>query len=85
MRTTIIFDDELGERLRHQAKKEGKSFSAFLANAGRKALENRPTEPSEPFHLITFRGDGAALGMDLDQTNDLLAAEDERHYGGHLE
>lgn len=85
MRTTIILDDELGARLRHQAKQEGKSFSAFLADSGRKALETRPTEPSEPFHLITFRGEGVTPGINLDRTNDLLVAEDECHYGDRSE
>lgn len=61
----------------------GKGWSSLQTTSISQLL--RPTEPSEPFHLITFRGDGAVLGMDLDRTNDLLAAEDERHYGGHLE
>ena len=81
MRTTIIIPDELGERLRNQARREGKSFSAFLAEAGRKALESRTTAHAEPFRLITFRGDGPTQGVDLDRTNELLAAEDERLYG----
>ena len=82
MRTTIILDEELGERLRQRARQEGKSFSAFLADAGRQALDTSPTKVGEPFRLITFRGDGGEPDMDLDRTNELLAVEDERGYGG---
>ncbi len=81
MRTTILLDDELGARLRAQARKEGKSFSAFLADAGRKALESETKKGVEPFQLITFRGEGPMKGIDLDKTGELLAAEDHSTYG----
>ncbi len=81
MRTTIILNDELGARLREKARQEGMSFSAFLADAGRRALESDEEPVNEPFHLITFRGDGPVDGVDLDRTNELLAAEDRRFYG----
>lgn len=81
MRTTIILDDELCERMRRQARQEGKSFSAFLADAGRRSLESRSSTHREPFRLITYRGDGAHAGIDLDRTNDLIAAEDGQIYG----
>jgi len=85
MRTTIILDDELGERLRNQARQEGKSFSAFLADAGRKALESRSAPERRPFQLITFRGDGTYANVDLDKTNELIAAEDSKLYGERSE
>lgn len=81
MRTTIILDDELGERLRHQARKDGKSFSAFLADAGRRALESRSEPPHPLFQLITFRGNGSFAGVDLDKTNEIVATEDGQLYG----
>ena len=81
MRTSIILDDELGKRLRRQAWREGKSFSAFLADAGRRALESEPAGRNEPFRLITFRGTGPRVGVDLDRANKLIAAEDARLYG----
>ena len=84
MRTTILLDDRLGERLRAQARKEGKSFSAFLADAGRKALESHEEGETEPFQLITFRGQGPLDGIDLDRTNDLLVAEDHAAYAGPM-
>jgi hypothetical protein len=52
----------------------------FLADAGRKALAEQEAGV-EPFRLITFRGDGAAAGVDLDRTGELLAAEDAATYG----
>jgi hypothetical protein len=76
MRATILLDDRLGERLRAHARREGKSFSAFLADAGRKALESQEEASAEPSELITFSGGGVMEGIDLDRTNELLAAED---------
>jgi hypothetical protein len=81
MRTTILLDDELGERLRAHARREGKSFSAFLADAGRRALESQGEPHAEPFRLITFSGEGPMEGIDLNRTNDLLCAEDISTYG----
>ncbi len=83
MRTTILLDDRLGERLRAHARREGKSFSAFLADAGRKALESQCETDAEPFQLITFSGDRPVEGIDLDRTNELLCAEDLSTYGEH--
>jgi len=84
MRTTIILDDELGERLRKQARQDGKSFSAFLADAGRRALESRSSPSQTSFELITFRGDGTFAGIDLDKTNEIIAAEDGPFSGNPL-
>lgn len=83
MRTSILLDDELGERLRQEAKRRGVSFSQFLADAGRKALEAKEEEGSgaEVFKLITFSGSGTYPGVDLDKTSELLAAEDVARYG----
>jgi plasmid stability protein len=82
LRITILLDDRLGERLRARARKEGKSSSAFLADAGRKALESHEEAKTEPFRLITFRGEGPLEGIQLDRTNELLVAEDRATYGG---
>lgn len=81
MRTTILLDDELGERLRAEAFKAGKSFSEFLADAGRQALDPQARGTGEPFHLVTFRGGGPVEGVQLDRTSELLAAEDVEVYG----
>jgi len=81
MRTTILLDDHLGERLRARARQEGKSFSAFLADAGRKALESHEAVKAEPFQLITFCGEAPMDRIDLDRTNELLVADDLAMYG----
>lgn len=81
MRTTIILDDELGERLRRQARQDGKSFSAFMADAARRALESKSNPQNAPFSLITFRGNGSHAGIDLDRTNEILTREDGQFYG----
>ena len=80
MRTSIILEDELAERFRETAKRRGQSLSAFLAEAGKAALSEKPAE-GEAFHLLTCGGRGVQPGMDLDKTGELLAAEDETHYG----
>ena len=83
MRTTILLEDELGKRLRAHAQREGKSFSAFLADAGRKVLESYEIDPVEPFQLITFRGEGPVEEVDLDKTGELLVAEDVAAFGSN--
>jgi hypothetical protein len=81
MRTTIILDDHLGERLRQEARRRKQSFSAFLAEAGRKALAEKEISPSEEgFELITYGKGGVRRGVDLNKTGALLAAEDEEAY-----
>ncbi|MDL5054789.1 CopG family transcriptional regulator [Oscillatoria laete-virens NRMC-F 0139] len=80
MRTTILLDDALGERLRAEARKMGKSFSEFLADAGRQALGAGQQTGEAPFRLVTFRGEGPFEGMSLDRPSELLAAEDEEIY-----
>ncbi len=81
MRTTIILDDHLGERLRHEARRRKQSFSAFMADAGRKALADHAEEPpAKGFDLITYGKGGVRYGVDLNQTGALLAAEDEEAY-----
>jgi len=81
MRTSILLDDQLGEQLKQQARRRGMSLSAFLAEAGRAALGADSTLKQEPFELITYEGSGVRKGINLDQTSELLAAEDQSRYG----
>lgn len=81
MRTTILLDDELGERFRKAARQRGQSLSRFLAEAGRAALRSEQVMEDSNFELVTFKGSGVVDGVDLDRTNDLLAAEDAETYG----
>jgi hypothetical protein len=80
MRTTIILDDQLGERLRAEARKRNQSFSAFLADAGRKALGESREQKQQPFTLLAYGEGGVTPGVDLNRTGSLLAAEDEEAY-----
>jgi predicted DNA-binding protein len=80
MRTSIILEDELGERLRAAAREQGMSLSRFLAEAGKARLGARPLE-TPPFELIVEGGAGVRDGLSLDQTSALWAAEDESTYG----
>ena len=81
MRTSILLDDELGERLRQAARERGQSLSGFLAEAGRAALRAEPLRSESDFELLTFKGSGPVAGIDLDCSNDILAAEDVETYG----
>lgn len=83
MRTTILLDDELGESFRRAANARGQSLSRFLAEAGRAALAAEQVDKKSDFELVTFAGDGGdgvVDGVDLNRTNELLAAEDAEAY-----
>lgn len=82
MRTTIFVDDELGARFRDAARARGQSLSAFLCDAGRRALGTRSEDAAAPpFDLITRGGTGPLPGIDLDRTGELLVAEDRDQFG----
>jgi hypothetical protein len=79
MRTTIFLNNQLGRRLQAAARRQGKTLSAFLAEAGRRCLTESPA-PAPPFTLITRGGSGIRPGVDLDQASALLATEDRETY-----
>ena len=81
MRTTISIDDGLGRAARRRARQEGLSLSALVARALTRLLTDAgPALRTQPFRLITVRGDGPQAGVDLDRASALLVAEDERAY-----
>ena len=80
MRTTIFLEDLLGARLQEAARRRGQTLSAFLAEAGRRQLDEKPA-PRRKFKLVTFDGGGVLPGVNLDRTSDLLVAEDRETYG----
>lgn len=84
MRTTISLPDELGDRARRHARREGLSLSSLVARAlGRLLSEPTARRPAVPkFRLVTVGGPGPAPGVDLDRTSALLVAEDEITLGG---
>lgn len=57
------------------------SMSAFLAEAGRAALRAEQSESQPAFELLTYGSEGPQAGVNLDQPNALIAAEDEARYG----
>lgn len=77
MRTTILLDDRLGERVKRRAAREGLSVSAFIARTLDDALKQPAAQPAPPFRLVTVRGEGLQPGVDLDRPNTLAAADDE--------
>ncbi len=82
MRTTILLDDELAERLRWAARAKGQSLSAFLAEAGRAALRTESSaSDAAPFDLLTYGQEGPHPNIDLNRSNALIAAEDAENFG----
>ena len=83
MRTTIIVEDRLGDLARTRARREGMSFSAFVARALEEHLAKQPARTEvPPFRLVTVSGGGPRPGVDLDRASELLVAEDEAAYAG---
>ena len=83
MRTTIVVDDRLGEAARARARREGVSFSAFVARALTEHLAKQPASTKvPPFRLVTVRGGGPRPGIDLDKASELLVTEDADLYSG---
>jgi hypothetical protein len=83
MRTTIIVDDRLGEVARTRARREGMSFSAFVARAIEEHLAKQAARAEvPPFRLVTVGGGGPWPRVDLDRASELLVAEDEAAYAG---
>jgi hypothetical protein len=83
MRTTISLPDDLGERARDRARREGLSLSALVARALGRILSEPASRPRglPPFRLVVVKGTGPAPGVDLDRTSELMVAEDELAYG----
>jgi hypothetical protein len=83
MRTSISLPDDLGDRARRQARREGLSLSALVARALSRLLSEPAAAPREapPFRLVVVEGTGPAPGVDLDRTSALLVAEDELTWG----
>ena len=80
MRTTILLDDRLGERVKRVAAREGLSVSAFIAKTLDDALKRPAARPAPPFRLVTVKGEGLQPGVDLDRPNTLATADDEETF-----
>ncbi|MFO8073525.1 MAG: antitoxin [Polyangia bacterium] len=81
MRTTLTIDDELLSRAKRAARERRVTLGRLVEDALRASLTVRRGSEVPPFEPVTFGGDGARPGIDLDKTSQLLAAEDEARYG----
>jgi len=81
MRTTLILDDGLYEKIRKIAAERGETLGAVTEDLLRAGLaaRNASKKVGRPA-LPVFRGTGVAPGIDLDRTGALIAAEDEEVY-----
>ena len=73
MRTTVRLDDGLLREAKEHAARSGRTLTALIEDALRRALaeaKRRPERP--PPKLPTFRGDGLHPGVDLDDSAALL-------------
>ncbi len=79
MRATISLDDRLGRAAKRRAAAGGLRLSAYIASILKGAIIAKPQEAaSPPFRLVTVAGGGPRPGIDLDRTNEIFVAEDER-------
>lgn len=73
MRTTVLLPDALYKRVRLAAAREGRTFTSFLEQALREALERHGASgASEAYRVDAFRGTGLRAGVDLDSSAALL-------------
>ncbi len=79
MRMTISLDDQLGERVKREARGAGTSVSSYVAAAIRLSLD-APKPVVAPFRLVTVGGGTVAPDVLLDTPRALVAAEDEGRY-----
>ncbi|MGC2191701.1 MAG: DUF2191 domain-containing protein [Candidatus Dormiibacterota bacterium] len=73
MRTTVRIADELLDRAKVVAAREGTTLAAVVDEGLRLAMGRRDaTRPAEAEPLATFKGQGLQRGVDLDDTAALL-------------
>jgi len=66
MRTVITLDDELHRRAKAYAARHGTTLAALVGDALRARLARKPATRRTPVVLPTFRGEGLAPGISLD-------------------
>lgn len=78
MRTTIRLDERLLREAKVKAAEEGRTLTSLIEDGLRSELARRSRARQTPFQLITFGGDGLAVGVrqedlkDNSRTLDLL-------------
>lgn len=58
MKTTIDLPDDLLERTKQIARREGSTLRALVEEGLRLAIRERERGPDAPFRMVTFAGDG---------------------------
>lgn len=66
MRTVITLDDDLHKRAKSYAAKHGTTLTALVAEALRARLARPVRARRPPVTLPTFKGEGLAPGVSLD-------------------
>jgi hypothetical protein len=73
MRTTIRLDDDLLAAAKAEAARTGRTLTAFIEDALRRALARRSKRSRRrQVQLSTFEGKGLCPGVDLDDSAALL-------------
>ena len=83
MRTTITLDDDLLRIAKERALERKTTLGHVIEDALRAFLlrEEASQQDSQPFRLITFRGDGPQPGVHLDKTAELIEQDDVKQFG----
>lgn len=77
MRTTIRLDDQLLDKAKQFALRNGTTFTAVVEDALREKLMSRQVVKKQPLiKLKTVKGKGTNAGIDLDDSASLLEIMD---------
>ncbi|MFN0156329.1 MAG: type II toxin-antitoxin system VapB family antitoxin [Gaiella sp.] len=77
MRTTIRLDESLLRDAKRRAAETGRTLTAVIEDALRRALAERPREQARQ-RVPTYGRGGLRPGIDLDDSSALLDAMEER-------
>jgi plasmid stability protein len=76
MRTVITLDDQLHRRAKAYAARHGMTLAALVGDALRARLARAPAARRTPVVLPTFKGEGLAPGISLDDMKTIQDAMD---------
>jgi hypothetical protein len=76
MRTVITLDDDLHRRAKAYAARHGTTLASLVAVALRARLARTPPSTRPAVSLPTFKGQGLAPGLSLDDTKTIHDAMD---------
>jgi hypothetical protein len=82
MRTTITIDEELLDRLKARAAKEGTTVSRLIEDSVRLAARLQAETPvGKAFQLVTFGKGGRFTSLDVDRGSTLIEQDDVSRRG----